>query len=756
MKLFWLGMIWLAGIIVGKASGLAAWIYLLGAGLGLASWLLAQDWLRRIGPGILIFSLGAFRFALAVPVFDETELAFYNGSLRPVVLTGIVSDFPDVRDRYIGLRVAAESVQYSSTNGPLPVSGAALVQASRFGAYSYGDRVQATGYLETPKETEEFSYRDYLARQGIHSLMEQAAVVRVAERQASPVLQIVFDLRQRAFETVHALFPDPEASLLAGILLGIESGIDSEVREAFNVTGTTHIIAISGFNLTVLAGLVISLFGRWFGMRRGAVAAAIAILVYTLLVGADAAVVRAAIMGGLALLARYLGRQAHALASLSAAAVAMSLLNPQVLWDVGFQLSFAATLGLVLYADPIKRGFVRLASHWVQPERAAAWAGPVGDYLLFTLAAQLTTLPLTALHFRRLSLVALVANPIILPAQPLLMMLGGLAVLAGLIWQPIGQLLAFVAWPFAAYTVRAVSLLASIPGAALELDPVALPMVVALYAAIFGVTAWAALPSERRPVLPKPSTAASIIALAIVTGLTWRGASDRPDGLLHITVFESGGSLIESPSGRYLLLNGGNSPTELAHELGRRLPLFRREIDWLVVYEAGDAQVRGLVSLTERVRIRDGLLPDLTANPGLERLMADLAEAGVPRFSAAGGQALDLGNGIRLEVVQATKRALLLRLIHGNFTVVFVPAEDAALESPWLHSGPLTAWILGDDSSLNSLPLAGSPIVILPGHRPVEPLAEPVQLLAGSVLGWIELATDGNRLWAWSERQAAR
>jgi competence protein ComEC len=756
VRLFWLGLIWVAGIIVGKASGLSAWIYLLGAGLGLASWLLAQDWLRRMGPGILIFSLGAFRFALAVPVFDETRLAFHNDSLRPVTFTGIVSDFPDVRDRYVGLRVTAESVQYSATGGPQPVSGVALVRASRFGSFSYGDRVRATGFLETPQETEEFSYRDYLARQGIHSLMEEAAVVRIGERQASPVLQIIFDLRQRALETVHALFPEPEASLMAGILLGIESGIDDEVRQAFNDTGTTHIIAISGFNLTVLAGLVISLFGRWLGMRRGAVAAVFAILLYTLLVGADAAVVRAAIMGGLALLARYLGRQAHAMASLSVAAVAMSLLNPQVLWDVGFQLSFAATLGLVLYADPIKHGFVQLASRWVQPERAAKWAGPVGEYLLFTLAAQLTTLPLTALHFRRLSLVSLIANPVVLPAQPLLMMLGGLAVLVGLISRPIGQLLAFVAWPFPAFTVRAVSLFANFPGAAIDLNPVALPTVVGLYAALFGITAWVALPAERRLVLPRPSAAASVIALAVVTGLTWRAAANRPDGLLRVTTFENGGSLIETPSGRFLLLNGGNSPTDLAHELGRRLPLFRREIDWLLVSDVNDAQIRGLAGLSGRVHIRKALLPDATGGPGLERLIADLAEGGVPVFSAAAGQALDLGDDIRLEVLLASERASLLRLVHGNSIVVLVPGDDSALQTPWFHSGAVTAWILSNDSTLNSLEFVGSPIVILPGHSPTETIGEIIRLLPGSELGWVELATNGNRLWAWSERSPGR
>ena len=118
-------------------------------------------------------------------------------------------------------------------------------------------------------------------------------------------------------------------------------------------------------DITLLAGLFISVFGRWFGARRGGWAAAAAIFLYTLLVGADPAVQRAAVMGGLALTARHLGRQTHGLASLSAAAIIITLINPRTLWDVGFQLSFFATLGLILYADPLREGAIRIFNRWL-------------------------------------------------------------------------------------------------------------------------------------------------------------------------------------------------------------------------------------------------------------------------------------------------------------------------------------------------------------------------------------------------------
>ena len=174
----------------------------------------------------------------------------------------------------------------------------------------------------------------------------------------------------------------------------------------------------------------------------------------------------------------------------------------------------------------------------------------------------------------------------------------------------------------------------------------------------------------------------------------------------------------------------------------------------MLVTDVSDAQIRGLVGLSGRVHVREALLPEATVGPGLARLIADLAEAGVPRFSAAAGQALELGDDIRLEVLLASERAVLLQLVHGNSIVVLVPGDDAALQTPWLHSGAVTAWILSNDSTLNSLEFAGSPIVILPGLRPTESIGEAIRLLPGSELGWVELATDGYRLWAWSERRA--
>lgn len=778
LRLFWLSLSWLAGIALGRALGLPAWGWLPPLALSAIATSLLVGRPRRLAIAWLVALLGASRFALAQPRLDDSHLSSHNDRGELVILTGVVIDFPDVRDDYIGLRVRAESLRRLADPVGAEVRGLALVRASRFRNYAYGDRVRATGRLETPPVFEGFSYREYLARQGVYSLMSRAEVVPIESGRASPVLQAIYGLRRRGLEALHTSFPEPEASLLAGILLGVESGIHPELREAFNETSTTHIIAISGFNITILAGLVISLFGRWLGPRRGAVVAVAVIAIYTVMVGADPAVIRAAIMGGLALYARLLGRQTHAMASLGAAGLGMTLINPLILWDVGFQLSFAATLGLVLYADPISKWFVRAASRWMDPGRAERLAKPVGEFVLFTLAAQVTTLPLTAYYYQRLSLVSLIANPVILPAQPPLMILGGLTMLLGMLWHPLGQAAAWLAWPFPAFTIRAVEFFAGWSGASLALPQFGLPALAAGYALLFGLTfGRRRLPDQARLflsrlALPRPLLGAALVALGVGVGLTWRGVADRPDGRLHVTFLDVGAGdsiLIESPTGRFVLVGGGPSPTALSEALGRRLPLFDRQLDWLVLGGTGEQQVAGLVGAIERYPIGQVWIAGSPGGAAYRRVLEDLAAAGVPILRAQPGEALDLGDGARLEVLGVGARGAALLLSFQRMRTLLMPGADPALVEQ-LSGDPsltgLTAALLPDGgfAAVNPLEWLGHltpalAILSLPsGGLPSPEVTKWLHgrnVLRTDLNGWIELIGDGERLWVHVERGAA-
>ena len=191
--------------------------------------------------------------------------------------------------------------------------------------------------------------------------------------------------------------------------------------------------------------------------------------IYTVLVGASAAVVRAAVMASVAVLARHEGRGVHGPTSLASAAFLMSLLNPYVLWDVGFQLSLAATMGLILYTDPLTESVRRWLTQFIHEERAEQIVGLLSDALLVTLAAQITTTPIIVATFGRLSLVTLLTNILILPVQSFVMLWGALALLGGLIIRPLGQIFSWLAWAFLTYTIEMVRWTAQAPHASIAL-----------------------------------------------------------------------------------------------------------------------------------------------------------------------------------------------------------------------------------------------------------------------------------------------
>jgi competence protein ComEC len=775
MTLFWLSLCWMAGLAVSPPASLTGSQWASLAGLSLAASLLfrnrrLQRWLFVI---FLTICLGAGRAQAAQPVFDEDHVSRFNNFTRPVRLTGVIIGPPDVRDSYVGLRVRTESIQVGLEEAR-PVHGIVLVQAERYLEWAYGDQVRATGYLRTPPDEESFSYRDYLARQGTFSLMRSRATERLRTGRANPIFQGLYELRRNLQGTVYDLFPEPEASLLSGILLGIESGISPEVRDAFNATGTTHIIAISGFNITIIAGLFLTFFGRTFGSRKGMLTAGVGILVYTLLVGADPAVVRAAIMGGLSLLALRLGRRTHGLASLGAAAVVMTAVQPATLYDVGFQLSFAATLGLILYADPLQAGFETwLKRRWtVAPSRAAALGGPVGEYFLFTLAAQVTTLPLTAFYFHRLSLASVLANPAILPAQPAVMVLGGLATLIGSLWIVPGRLIALVAWPFAAYTIRTVAWFSALPLANFSLGRISPIWIVIFYGLLFGATLTDRLPRLPKVRVPPLPTALSLVALSLGVFVIWDHVGRRPDGRLHLTILDTRGGqavLVTSPSGRYTLINGGRSPIALEDILGHKLPPFRRDLDWLILSSSQEQDLLGLADLTDRANL-GGVLADDSAGSGPAwALMRGLHQNSVPVVDLQPGTAFDLGHGARLSVVEADQSEAAIAVTMGS--AGFLVTSGSRLQSlPGLSGwnlGRSPVILLRDAGAVTpqaaSALRALSPLAVVVSCDSADPESLPSsalqsafgasRLLRTDQRGTVEFSTDGERLWGDSQRQ---
>ncbi|MBN2469928.1 MAG: ComEC/Rec2 family competence protein, partial [Anaerolineae bacterium] len=431
MTIIYLTLGWAAGLVLAAHSAtLTALPVLLfsASSLGMAL-------LRRKHPAqrtlllVLAFAgFGALRMLAASASPPPDALAHTNGQGWRTI-EGVISAEPDVRDTHVNLRLQVDTLYHYDT--PQPASGSVLIQAPRYGTYAYGDRVKAAGLILTPPEFDDFSYRDYLARQGILTWIPHAEVEHISSGHGNPFRHSLYAIKGRAQSLIASAIPEPQSSLLTGILLGVETGISPEVREAFNATGSSHVIAISGFNMTLIAGLISRALSLIWPRRRAltTVLSIATIGAYTVLVGANPPVIRAALMSSLLFVAPLFRRRTYVPASLAFAALLMSLHDPFVLWDIGFQLSFAAVLGLALLAEPLERFFRRLLSWRLQTETVEKLLRLLSEPLIVTLAAQITTTPLIALYFGRLSISSLAVNFLILPVQAPLLMLGGLGTL---------------------------------------------------------------------------------------------------------------------------------------------------------------------------------------------------------------------------------------------------------------------------------------------------------------------------------------
>ena len=749
----------MAGILLASHLPLPLWAWLLAAAAGTVAGLAFRRrlaWLPLFGlAAACALLLGAARYQAARPEFGPSDLAYYNDHTEWVVVRGTVSEPPLLRDSYLELRIEVESILADEAFHT--VSGRLLARVDLGSEFHYGDRLLLRGELVTPNEYEDFSYKDYLARDGIYSLLPFASSRLLQADQGSPFWAALYGLRERGLDTLYNLYPAQEAALLAGILLGDESGISVPLKAAFNDTGTRHIVAISGFNISIIAGLLLATFSRWLGRRRAIWLTGVGIGLYTLLVGADAAVVRAAIMGILALVALQSGRQQLALNTLAISAGLMALFNPLVLWDIGFQLSFAATLGLVLYAEPLSKW----AHEWLARRTSKTWAvrlrGPLNDYLFMTLAAQLTTLPLLLFYFQRLSLFSLPANLLILPVQPALMIFGGLSLFVGLILLPLGQVLAFFSWGLVAYSIRVVEFFARLPWASQTLEIFPMALVITWYAGL-AVLTFRPLRLQLKQIKPRPAIVFGVLAALCLW--FWSAALAAPDGTLQLTLLDTGGEaiLIRTPTGRSILVNSGPSLTRLTDELRRELS-FGEELDWLLLVGSRREQVGALAVGLERVSPQALAFAASGEQMGAVRQQAALA--GITTTELRAGDVFDLGSKGSLKVLSLGSSGAVLLLEWEEFSALLPMGLDRDLiQGSDLTLTPVDLLLLADGGNPALSPpewlAALSPQIIWVATEdeldaPTQFLVQDFRVSPSHQYGWLKLTTDGVDIWLSAE-----
>ncbi|MFH1789770.1 MAG: ComEC/Rec2 family competence protein [bacterium] len=429
---------------------------------------------RLLFISVTILILGMVRVLIALPKVNENHVAHYNGSW--VEFIGIIASEPDARIAYTNYTIKKlhpTSATISELSMPSIVKGKILIKTGIYPTFNLGDELTVACELQKPKNTSaKFKYDKYLQMQGIHSicyyprisLFRSADDVGIGNLKLSSIYRAIVRLKVKVADRVNLLWPEPKSGFMAGLLYGSRSGLPEDVIEYFNASGITHIIAISGYNISIIVVVIMNCLIHIGFNRRSAFWLVLAVIfAFVIFTGASASVMRAAIMGCIVLLAGQLGRASKVFNLLVMVLVVMVLINPlSIFYDCGFQLSFLATIGLV-YLSPLVKPILK-------------W-----ETVASTFSAIIATMPLMLYQFERFSIVAIAANILILWIIPILMLGGFIATAISFVFFLLGLAVAHITGVGMDYVLAVAKYLGSKPFSSVELS-ISLPVMLLLYA----------------------------------------------------------------------------------------------------------------------------------------------------------------------------------------------------------------------------------------------------------------------------------
>lgn len=395
----------IAGIAAFPFLKIDLWILFLSAGLLVALvFLLSDGKIRVLFFVALFFIIGITRFA----IFEkdkpsEAELQALDG--RKTKLECRIAAMPEMKNG--GQQIILEVKDREKFNGRI------LAYASAYEDYGYDDTVSFEGALKIPESFEDFDYRRYLRGKNIYLISYRPKLEKIDS--AGGFYGAIYSFRKKADGKIIKVLPSPSGNIVSAMTLGMNSVEIKDVMEKFNQTGTSHVIVVSGSHMVIVVVILMTVL-LGVGVNRGKAfyLAALGIFCFVVLSGSSASAIRAGIMAFVFLLAVKVGRGGDALRALIFSAAAMIFFNPYILTgDVGFQLSFLATFGLIVILPFLENKFRK----W--PE----WGG-VKKILLITLAAQIAVFPVLIANFGQFSLLSFLANILILPTASIIM-IGG-------------------------------------------------------------------------------------------------------------------------------------------------------------------------------------------------------------------------------------------------------------------------------------------------------------------------------------------
>jgi competence protein ComEC len=725
----------LAGAACGLGLDSGTWI---GLAVGVVAVLGATTAWQGGRRRILLGTLGPLLFIAGMVYADNSgpeQGSIVGVAGTEVVVTGVVVSDPTVAGTGVDIRVAVERVAVGGETASL--EGDVLLRTEPGVVFAYGDRIQGTTSLRSlDLGGSGTAFETYLAERGVSATGFLQDAELVTRNAGSPLREAVSDARASVNRGLADSLEDPLAGLAQGIVTGRRDGLERGLREDLNATGISHLVVISGGNVTMLAGLVVAMLAWAIGRRRAIVVAMVAVGAYTVFVGAEAPVVRAAIMATAMLIASALGRRTSPAPAIAFAAAVMVAITPGVLDDLSFQLSFTATAAIALIAGPLRGR----AAAWLQlpvdrQSGSVVLSWTLLETGLVTSAAIAATLPLLALHFGSISIVALPVNLLVTPVFPLIFLGSFLTGVIGALDAGAGEAVAFLlAWLPLSWFIEVAKQAATLPFASARIDGFGLIHAAILFAPLVGLALWlqgprrrgeASASSPRWESLEFPAAFSALGVFVALSVVVWTavssGGSETFD--VHMLDVGQGDSLLaQTPAGETLLVDGGPDGRVLLRELAAVLPTGNRRIDLVVATHPQLDHIGGLFALFDRYEVGILFVPPTNDETELGGRLRALAEnSGTRVVVGEAGMLIQLGEEVLIDVLSPldglsdsasgnpNNTSVVLRIRHDAVSFLLTADLEAEAElllarQPWeLHSTVLKVGHHGSATSTTDL-----------------------------------------------------
>lgn len=802
MPLLYIAVAWVVGLVSGVFISLP-WYFFFAGLLPLAlitKYRSLHRLLLLVAICLFAVGLGSLRYSSFESEEQNSSITVPPGYAGTVIVQGMVDEPPDLREKVQLLHL---SVTESRVLGKMErVHTSILVMVARYPAYQYGDLLSVAGKIKEEDDSG-FDYRRYLKSRGASLALDFPRIEILARDRGSTWLKYIYLTREKLYSVIRVVLPEPQASLANGTAFGITGDIPPSLYDAFRKSGTTHILAISGLNLSILMGAVLAavvpVLGRRYQIHVWI--ALISIWIFAIFSGSRPPVMRGAVMGSFYLAADLFGRQKHGLMALFLAAAILVGFDPGLIYSVSFQLSFMAMVGLIFIATPL--------SNWLG-DRLTKLAGlkkkstsltflkAVADNVSVTLGATFFTLPLILYYFGAISLVGVPATLLAQLALMPIIVLTFFAAGAGLVFLPLANAIGWLDYVFLRYMTAIVENFSYLPGSSLATGYLNSWQTILLYTLLV-VTIVGLMAREKIKeglVKVKMRIGQSITwlleylwkipkkivlsLLLIFTILVWTAALSLPDDRLHLSLIGSGEgeAYLIQYRGLNVLIDGGSASRQTLLALGERLPFWQRKLDAVILTSPSADQLNGLLEVVKRYQVNLMLECREKANTQIYREWRQIVDdLPVKMEMYANDTQIKLGQDLTLEFLIVEKNdgaasnrdtATAIKLNHGEISFFLFTENTYEIEGALLSSRKsLASTVLKmaypenyRDTSVDFIRAVSPQVIFLTGAT-IESPALPVSASLKQALGippevsvfsckqnkTIELISDGRKLW---------